>query len=107
MIRQPPRSTRTDTLFPYTTLFRSIILLLLRNQAVLILLLEVLHQDAGLFDQLFLGVGDNHVVLAERNAGAEGVAEAERHDRIGEQHRLFLAGEIGRVSCWERVCQYV
>src|SRR3546814_15530961 len=23
MIRRPPRSTRTDTLFPYTTLFRS------------------------------------------------------------------------------------
>src|SRR3546814_10744898 len=28
MIRRPPRSTRTDTLFPYTTLFRS------RQQAV-------------------------------------------------------------------------
>src|SRR3546814_15533082 len=27
MIRRPPRSTRTDTLFPYTTLFRSQILL--------------------------------------------------------------------------------
>src|SRR3546814_12986523 len=27
MIRRPPRSTRTDTLFPYTTLFRSIELL--------------------------------------------------------------------------------
>src|SRR3546814_11813347 len=26
MIRRPPRSTRTDTLFPYTTLFRSIML---------------------------------------------------------------------------------
>src|SRR3546814_13663763 len=26
MIRRPPRSTRTDTLFPYTTLFRSVIL---------------------------------------------------------------------------------
>src|SRR3546814_14424473 len=26
MIRRPPRSTRTDTLFPYTTLFRSILL---------------------------------------------------------------------------------
>src|SRR3546814_14076710 len=26
MIRRPPRSTRTDTLFPYTTLFRSTIL---------------------------------------------------------------------------------
>src|SRR3546814_4488291 len=25
MIRRPPRSTRTDTLFPYTTLFRSIV----------------------------------------------------------------------------------
>src|SRR3546814_3421619 len=30
MIRRPPRSTRTDTLFPYTTLFRS----LGRNQAL-------------------------------------------------------------------------
>src|SRR3546814_4137273 len=26
MIRRPPRSTRTDTLFPYTTLFRSVAL---------------------------------------------------------------------------------
>src|SRR3546814_5136788 len=26
MIRRPPRSTRTDTLFPYTTLFRSMCL---------------------------------------------------------------------------------
>src|SRR3546814_3254379 len=26
MIRRPPRSTRTDTLFPYTTLFRSALL---------------------------------------------------------------------------------
>src|SRR3546814_6758567 len=26
MIRRPPRSTRTDTLFPYTTLFRSHVL---------------------------------------------------------------------------------
>src|SRR3546814_6883583 len=27
MIRRPPRSTRTDTLFPYTTLFRSLLML--------------------------------------------------------------------------------
>src|SRR3546814_6092654 len=36
MIRRPPRSTRTDTLFPYTTLFRSPeakILLTVRRQA--------------------------------------------------------------------------
>src|SRR3546814_17745385 len=31
MIRRPPRSTRTDTLFPYTTLFRS-----LRDKAVVL-----------------------------------------------------------------------
>src|SRR3546814_4643914 len=28
MIRRPPRSTRTDTLFPYTTLFRSRVFIL-------------------------------------------------------------------------------
>src|SRR3546814_2795177 len=28
MIRRPPRSTRTDTLFPYTTLFRSMLVAL-------------------------------------------------------------------------------
>src|SRR3546814_12844876 len=26
MIQRPPRSTRTDTLFPYTTLFRSVVI---------------------------------------------------------------------------------
>src|SRR3546814_1188230 len=33
MIRRPPRSTRTDTLFPYTTLFRSLDDLVRRNGA--------------------------------------------------------------------------
>src|SRR3546814_4380531 len=50
MIRRPPRSTRTDTLFPYTTLFRS---------------LEALpepqrrrpQRDAGLLLQLAVGGG--------------------------------------------------
>src|SRR3546814_4593748 len=32
MIRRPPRSTRTDTLFPYTTLFRSSVLSERRGQ---------------------------------------------------------------------------
>src|SRR3546814_21118181 len=31
MIRRPPRSTRTDTLFPYTTLFRSLVLCVINN----------------------------------------------------------------------------
>src|SRR3546814_16707765 len=33
MIRRPPRSTRTDTLFPYTTLFQSLCLRLLLADA--------------------------------------------------------------------------
>src|SRR3546814_9933754 len=34
MIRRPPRSTRTDTLFPYTTLFRSQVQVLARSMNV-------------------------------------------------------------------------
>src|SRR3546814_10904355 len=34
MIRRPPRSTRTDTLFPYTTLFRSVLVDLITVDAV-------------------------------------------------------------------------
>src|SRR3546814_864433 len=33
MIRRPPRSTRTDTLFPYTTLFRSTVDLVRNTQS--------------------------------------------------------------------------
>src|SRR3546814_3182633 len=41
MIRRPPRSTRTDTLFPYTTLFRSCSLSLdLEDQRILASWLE-------------------------------------------------------------------
>src|SRR3546814_3982758 len=34
MIRRPPRSTRTDTLFPYTTLFRSIRVLVVDDHRI-------------------------------------------------------------------------
>src|SRR3546814_3359163 len=34
MIRRPPRSTRTDTLFPYTTLFRSDLAAAARHEVV-------------------------------------------------------------------------
>src|SRR3546814_244450 len=49
MIRRPPRSTRTDTLFPYTTLFRSAIwfsqLRLLRPHGLLELHRKVLGES--------------------------------------------------------------
>src|SRR3546814_15453812 len=50
MIRRPPRSTLTDTLFPYTTLFRSLLL---------IAALEVERADIG---------PRRHLVLAEVEA---------------------------------------
>src|SRR3546814_8834210 len=37
MIRRPPRSTRTDTLFPYTTLFRSLLAALMVMTALAVL----------------------------------------------------------------------
>src|SRR3546814_3344657 len=38
MIRRPPRSTRTDTLFPYTTLFRSTMNVLEGRRAIRVFL---------------------------------------------------------------------
>src|SRR3546814_3121718 len=44
MIRRPPRSTRTDTLFPYTTLFRSLLHL---DELLELALHELGYGDAG------------------------------------------------------------
>src|SRR3546814_5075363 len=49
MIRRPPRSTRTDTLFPYTTLFRS---QAVRRECVL-------EEDAGLTVDVFRATFDH------------------------------------------------
>src|SRR3546814_2211653 len=59
MIRRPPRSTRTDTLFPYTTLFRSLGETVGAGQAIL----RVADYDSPLVIR---------VPLAERDA--EGIA---------------------------------
>src|SRR3546814_18207461 len=56
MIRRPPRSTRTDTLFPYTTLFRSrraaIARALAQNPDVLLLDEPTNHLDLAAIDWL-------------------------------------------------------
>ena len=69
-----------------------VVFLLLRDQAVLILLFVIGDQCLGFVDLAILGIGDDHVVLAEGDAGLERVAEAQRHDRIGEQYRVLLPG---------------
>src|SRR3546814_4460722 len=50
MIRRPPRSTRTDTLFPYTTLFRSLNRFILINLSLGISLLKGLIANLEMHD---------------------------------------------------------
>src|SRR3546814_2949269 len=51
MIRRPPRSTRTDTLFPYTTLFRSPFRVLYS--------VDLMSSGAGLADIVFVSIGSS------------------------------------------------
>src|SRR3546814_16641542 len=70
MIRRPPRSTRTDTLFPYTTLFRSAALL-------------------KALDRTGRTLGSAHIVIS--GAGAAGVACARMLLAMGaDAERLWL-----------------
>src|SRR3546814_14534161 len=67
MNRRPPRSTRTDTLFPYTTLLRS--------------------HGAVLERQPFPGLGEAGIGLAlfdDGRAGADSVDADARGERLGE-----------------------
>src|SRR3546814_20366378 len=50
MIRVPPRSTRTDTLFPYTTLFRSVF-----DRAAIIVVAQIAAIAQELVDQIAVG----------------------------------------------------
>src|SRR3546814_2624275 len=52
MIRRPPRSTRTDTLFPYTTLFRSAAVLAERGGVDALDLLDWRRRVAGLYREV-------------------------------------------------------
>src|SRR3546814_14209039 len=102
MIRRPPRSTRTDTLFPYTTLFRS----RLRRQV------HGLHGD-GLHRRHRRGRAQDR-----RPPEGGGLMVQSLKSRLTLLGRLLglltLDGglrltdaEIGRASCRARVCQYV
>src|SRR3546814_13694916 len=114
MIRRPPRSTRTDTLFPYTTLFRSEIFRLAAGERLPILL----HPAAGIadlspaFDDYGLSSG-MHAMVSHALVAAR-MIQSGLLDRIGKLELILthLGGimpflKIGRASCRERVCQYV
>src|SRR3546814_13738836 len=108
MIRRPPRSTRTDTLFPYTTLFRSV---LVRCFALIV----ALTIPALLWVVPRYGVVGAAAVWLGFQAISLSVISPLVHRKVlrGET-RIWLLNdillpfaEIGRASCRERVCQYV
>src|SRR3546814_16718538 len=80
MIRRPPRSTRTDTLFPYTTLFRS----------QLLTALETIHGvGPEVVDRIAVGM------LDEAPEGPQQVAESLVDHPAAHQRRRRRAAATG------------
>src|SRR3546814_13961256 len=108
MLRRPPRSTRTDTLFPYTTLFRSLVSLTelgrwpARNPPP--------ERRAERW-ALMLRVHDAVASGASHRAIAECLFDLGELPRwrvnAPSWRRRVQRLEIGRASCRERVCPYV
>src|SRR3546814_14660789 len=100
MLRRPPRSTRTDTLFPYTTLFRSTQRGLWPKNGFMGV--EVTGKTLGL-----IGAGNIGSIVASRALGLKMKVVA--FDPFLTPERAVEMGveKIGRASCRERVCQYV
>src|SRR3546814_19252032 len=122
MIRRPPRSTRTDTLFPYTTLFRSG----LEPEQVAIHQGDSwdLPQGGGtggsrsllMGGQALDGAAERVIESARKIAGhLLEAAEADiefaegRFTVVGTDKRgtLAPAAQIGRAACRERACKQV
>src|SRR3546814_15482216 len=110
MIRRPPRSTHTDTLLPYTTLFRS-------DRHTWQLLKDVaLSTLLGVGTELGWGESESDLVRAIRESAQQGGTRAgdqlvTRHLNIQPTLRVrpgwpLRVSEIGQASCRERVCQY-
>src|SRR3546814_20161726 len=113
MIRRPPRSTRTDTLFPYTTLFRSDLLdQELRHIGAFEEEVEQASTDDDQEDHA-AGAGglDQRGLEAVAAHGATGNGEDERAhgaDRgrlVGREDAGIQ--EIGNATWRERGCPYV
>src|SRR3546814_10576380 len=84
MLRRPPRSTRTDTLFPYTTLFRSAELSNDGSQAAMAQTFLDTGQDGRVVPRLDI----DHTVwrkagLGQRRSKEVGTCEAPQHLALG------------------------
>src|SRR3546814_19078524 len=80
MLRQPPRSTRSDTLFPYTTLFRSA-----RRRGTSLHRRSYLHRAAP---PRRLSRAHEGCALREHFRGIEGMVGAEAVERDRKSTRL-------------------
>src|SRR3546814_9218334 len=98
MIRRPPRSTRTDTLFPYTTLFRSpakggvaalIMLPLVLPEIIIAISLLVVLLQLG-FDLSLFSVTLGHILMAVPFSIAVLSSSFEGFDRSLEEASLDL-----------------
>src|SRR3546814_4876979 len=77
MIRRPPRSTRTDTLFPYTTLFRSL------GIFALVILAHHVVVDVARFAVLQRAVGEaRRALLCDQRRSEEHTSELQSLMRI-------------------------
>src|SRR3546814_14783731 len=95
MIRRPPRSTRTDTLFPYTTLFRSLTLGLAEARAAQDIVIGVNALDYSGYPDCrpeFIAGFEKLAALATRD-GDKGV---DFHIHAPLQH-MTKADKIGRA----------
>src|SRR3546814_1931349 len=94
MIRRPPRSTRTDTRFPYTTLFRSLVLEAQFVEAAAALGRVALERRLrGLARRVGWHVVG--VVEAADDVGPVGVAVFERHQHLLADARRHEAAPLG------------
>src|SRR3546814_3086823 len=78
MIRRPPRSTRTDTLFPYTTLFRSLLII----GALVIIVAELVmdgHEVVGIDLRAHLDPEIVDIVHVPGGGVADDLARSEEH----------------------------
>src|SRR3546814_2270923 len=101
MIRLPPRSTRTDTLFPYTTLFRS------KTQRRVAFLCAFARDYHGAFGAAQLDVGVSSAQHRPMTAFDDWRARSpfydETHEALAQSVRRFVAREIApHIDRWER-----
>src|SRR3546814_16712644 len=128
MLRRTPRSTRTDTLFPYTTLFRSVLgrgyiglptAALIARSGNKVTGVDVsqhvvdtvnngkVHIEAVDPDGLVQGVVSRGALIASTEVAPADVLVIAVPPPSDAEHRPHLGPEIGRESGWANGCKHM